>query len=247
MCRLAHISVNPNGGQSLPARSSKDKTHNSNSKAFLDLVIAEDLRILNGRTLGDLKGEFTCLKYNGNSVVDYMAVSCDITNTVSYFKVLPITPYSDHRPIEVRLETNTKQWQSTDLDNKIKALEDQSPGYKWDNSSSSSNSNRLYRDQQLSEESMGAIKVLMDRPIESKDDVSHLNRDITAIYISAADNSLKRKKTTARSNNHKWLSSTGSAESRNESATPPQGTTTMTPRTLPPERPTTQLKGHTRS
>ena len=196
---------NPNGGQSLPARSSKDKTHNSNSKAFLDLVIAEDLRILNGRTLGDLKGEFTCLKYNGNSVVDYMAVSCDITNTVSYFKVLPITPYSDHRPIEVGLETNTKQWQSTDLDNKIKALEDQSPGYKWDNSSSSSNSNRLYRDQQLSEESMGAIKVLMDRPIESKDDVSHLNRDITAIYISAADNSLKRKKTTARSNNHKWF------------------------------------------
>ena len=41
--------------------------------------------------------------------------------------------------------------------------------------------------------------------MESKDDVSHLNRDITAIYISATDNSLKRKKTTARSNNHKWF------------------------------------------
>ena len=93
-------------------------------------------------------------------------------------KTLIVISYSDHRPIEVRLETNTKQWQSTDLDNKIKALEDQSPGYKWDNSSSSSNSNRLYRDQQLSEESMGAIKVLMDRPIESKDDVSHLHSSL---------------------------------------------------------------------
>ena len=53
----------PNGEQNLPARSSKDKTHNSYSKAFLDLVIAEDLRILNGRTLGDLKEKFTCLKW----------------------------------------------------------------------------------------------------------------------------------------------------------------------------------------
>jgi len=190
---------------SLPTRASMDKIHNSNSKAFLDLIIAENLRILNGRTLGDLKGEFTCLKYNGSSVVDYMAVDNDLANSVSYFKVLPFTPYSDHRPLELRLETNTTPWRDNDLDEKIKDLEDQSPGYKWDNSPTSANSSSLYKEQQETESAMKAIKDLMDRPINTKEDVSKLNKDITAVYIYAAENSLKKKKTTPMTNNHKWF------------------------------------------
>ena len=79
---------------------------------------------------------------------------------------------------------------------------------------------------------MEAIKNVMDCQIDSKDDVSRLNRDITANYISAADNSLTRER--RRPGQITTSGSTGSAENPNESATKPQGTTTKIPRTLPP-------------
>ena len=192
-------------GNSIPTRASKDKLHNSSSKPFLDIITTENLRILNGRTLGDLKGEMTCLKYNGSSVVDYMAVNNDLADSVSYFKVLPFTPYSDHKPLELRLETNTTRWSKCDMDEKIKSLEDQTPGYKWDNSPTATNSSNLYKAQQETVTAIKTIEDLMDRPIDNKEDVSKLNTDITAVYIYAADNSLKKKKMKTITNNQKWF------------------------------------------
>ena len=41
-------------------------------KNLLDLGIATKMRIINGRIIGDMNGKFTCHKYNGSSVVDYV-------------------------------------------------------------------------------------------------------------------------------------------------------------------------------
>ena len=82
----------------LPLRTSKDKSTNPNGKPFIELLTTHELTTLNGRTIGDLTGEFTCLKYNSSSVVDYIAVSNNISSTsVRYFKVLPFTPFSNLR------------------------------------------------------------------------------------------------------------------------------------------------------
>ena len=56
-------------------RNSEDATINERGKRLLDFVSEADLKILNGSTTGDIFGKITCLRYNGNSVVDYMLVS----------------------------------------------------------------------------------------------------------------------------------------------------------------------------
>ena len=52
-------------------RYSPDKIIDSRGKDLLDLYIKHQLRILNGRDLGDMFGHYTCYTPNGASVVDY--------------------------------------------------------------------------------------------------------------------------------------------------------------------------------
>ena len=47
-----------------------------------------NLRIFNGRIVGDLEGKKTCFHYNGSSVVDYVIGSKAILQNVRYFKLL---------------------------------------------------------------------------------------------------------------------------------------------------------------
>ena len=61
------------------------------------------MHILNGRTLGDSLGELTCIKHNGASVVDYFAISPNSNKYIGHMSVLPLTPYSDHRPLALKL------------------------------------------------------------------------------------------------------------------------------------------------
>ena len=68
-------------------------------KSLLELCIASQSRILNGRTLGDTIGKCTSFQYNGASTVDYCVVSCLLLNHVRYFKVSDLTPHSDHSQI----------------------------------------------------------------------------------------------------------------------------------------------------
>ena len=89
--------------QDLRDRNNKDRKTNSYKKPFLDLLINNKLHILNGRTLGDSLGELTCIKHNGASVVDYFAVSYNSSKYIGHMTVLPFTPYSDHKPLALKL------------------------------------------------------------------------------------------------------------------------------------------------
>ena len=50
-------------------RCNLDTKVNNFGKILLDMCIGKSLQIINGRTCGDFFGNFTCLKYNGNSTV----------------------------------------------------------------------------------------------------------------------------------------------------------------------------------
>ena len=105
------------------SRSSKDIVLNERGKRLLDLISCSNLSFLNGCTIGDVIGEFTCLRYNGSSVVDYIATSHNLRKQIRKFTVMPFTNLSDHRPIMCsidmenepvqRAETIAKQYRDT--------------------------------------------------------------------------------------------------------------------------------------
>ena len=72
---------------------------NEHGQSLLDLCIASQSRILNGRTHGDTAGKCISLQYNGASTVDYCVVPCFLLNYVRYFKVSDLTLHSDHSQI----------------------------------------------------------------------------------------------------------------------------------------------------
>lgn len=73
------------------------KIPDKHGKLLLNLCKSSGLRILNGRKLGDLQGNFTCFNHRGNpSVIDYMLCDVDIFNEVEYFQVQDLVPFSIH-------------------------------------------------------------------------------------------------------------------------------------------------------
>jgi hypothetical protein len=54
---------------------------------FLDLRRTAGLFILNGRTLGDISGEYTCLSNKGFSIVDYFLTTTDQLEGVKHLEV----------------------------------------------------------------------------------------------------------------------------------------------------------------
>ena len=91
-------------------RNNLDKSVNAYGYQLSSLCVALGLRILNGRFLGDSQGNFTSFQYNGCSVVDYGIICRNILDKINYFKVHPLTTFSDHCMI------------STDIDVKIRPV-----------------------------------------------------------------------------------------------------------------------------
>ena len=66
-------------------------------KQWIDLCISSGLKIANGRIFGDPIGRYTCHKYNGSSLVDYVLADDTIQSQMRYFKVGDlIDDLSDH-------------------------------------------------------------------------------------------------------------------------------------------------------
>lgn len=86
-------------------RNSVDSVFNSQGQQLLDLCIASQLRVLNGRFIGDMLGNMTCYQPNGTIIVDYALANVDLVHFVNFFQVLD--PYlSDHAQIAVYLNCN---------------------------------------------------------------------------------------------------------------------------------------------
>ena len=68
-------------------RYSRDSKLDSRGKELLDFCIGNNLRILNGGIRGDSLGNFTCFNVHGQSVVDYVIASEEVTSHVLTFKV----------------------------------------------------------------------------------------------------------------------------------------------------------------
>lgn len=77
-------------------RNSQDTIVDVRGRDIIDICIGNKLRILNGRTLGDSKGKYTCYKPVGCSVIDYFIVSESLMSQILYMTVSDfITDFSD--------------------------------------------------------------------------------------------------------------------------------------------------------
>ena len=65
-------------------RSQDSGTVNALGRNLLETCTALNLRILNGRIVGDLEGRKICFHFNGSSVVDYVIGSKSILRNVQY-------------------------------------------------------------------------------------------------------------------------------------------------------------------
>ena len=88
----------------LPRASYDSKNVNQYGKWLVDLCIDNQMYILNGRTLGDFVGKFTCHTPRGSSMVDYFISSCSLSNEILSMNVQDITLFSDHCLISLKLK-----------------------------------------------------------------------------------------------------------------------------------------------
>ena len=82
---------------------SMDRSVQKNGQRLDDIYIDNNVRILNGRSLGDLRGSFTCMSPQGSSVVNYFLCSHDIMKEMGMMAVQPFTQFSDHRPLFLKI------------------------------------------------------------------------------------------------------------------------------------------------
>ena len=88
----------------LPRASFDRKNVNQYGKWLVDLCIDNQLYILNGRTLGDFCGKFTCHTPRGSSVIDYLISSYSLSYEILSMTVNDITLFSDHCLISLKLK-----------------------------------------------------------------------------------------------------------------------------------------------
>ena len=113
-------------------RANQDIKVNDYGKKLVQLCQMSELRIANGRKLGDSHGNMTCHKYNGSSTVDYFIADSMLLNQVLTFRVEKfLESLSDHCPISacinMRLLHNTNQ-----SDDKPKTFDLAPTKKKWD-------------------------------------------------------------------------------------------------------------------
>ena len=168
-------------------RYSPDKIIDSRGKDLLDLCIKHQLRILNGRALGDMFGHYTCYTPNGASVVDYVMVSEDILDLVLHFAIPEFIPTRSDTHCKLEWTLCANYHTSHKLDNvKLNELKSK---YIW--------TNEYAYQFQLVMDSID-IKTKLDVYNHMKIDWTQISVDggaaeLTDLILTAADASIKKK------------------------------------------------------
>ena len=187
-----------------PERNNGDPKLNSNGRPFIELVQTLGLCILNGRTLGDVFGEPTCIQRKGVSTVDYVCTSPKLYRKVREFRVLGTTHYSDHRPLSLTLDAN----QPTNTELHLAITEGLLPApapFKWVRSDDpKKDTSALFQEVQRSQIFENNIDELLSRNTMSADDVIKLNQDVVTTFTDAVAK-VATKKSGKRPNKKKWF------------------------------------------
>ncbi|CAG2218274.1 unnamed protein product [Mytilus edulis] len=169
-------------------RRSKDDKLDSRGRDLLDLCISNQIRILNGRVLGDTFGGLTCYTPNGASTVDYVLVSESILNQILYMRICNFIPTLSDCHCLLEWSLSAKYCLKTDCDSVN--THKMSPGFIW-----SDDSPALFQDALFTAEIQQRLeKFLKLEPINSQNAIDSASLELTDIIKTAANISLKRRK-----------------------------------------------------
>ena len=173
----------------LPIRNNQDISVNEYGLQLIDLCISSKMRILNGRTRGDLQGHVTYIGHKGNSTVDLVLASefcLSKTEMIQYLSVLDLSHLSDHCPILLKLSSLIPDTASkSNNQEKVIELNEKHPGYIWKHSLINNYS------ENLSQETLKIKNPNNER--EPFNEIDNFLEQIQNAYISAAEKALKCK------------------------------------------------------
>ena len=165
-------------------RNQLDQKNNLHGNLLVNICKSSQMRIVNGRFLGDSLGYFTFYNSNGKSTVDYMLTSQNLFYTINNFMVKPPTDLSDHCLIALNI-FNFKNSKEIDKE-ELWSL----PGtFKW-----ADQSKDIYIDALLEEKSVEHI-LSLNKLIDDNNfnDIDFLVTKTNEIYLEAAKKSVSFK------------------------------------------------------
>ena len=93
-------------------RNKMDMKNNLHGSLLANLCKNHEMRIMNGRFLGDSMGYYTFFNSNGKSTIDYMPTTVELMHDVKYFNVMPPNKLSDHCIISTGIVNRQKNLKS---------------------------------------------------------------------------------------------------------------------------------------
>ena len=183
-------------------RVTSDSYVNKYGKWLIDLCADNQLYILNGRTLGDLMGKFTCHTPSGSSIVDYFIASSTLSTDIQSMFVNDLSLLSDHCMLTLKLKISIDSLTNdiidrTEYSNRVHT---QIPDvFAW-----SSISKTKYQEAFNSSQVKMKIENLNNALINGKvEDAEPLVQSITNVMVTAGNMSLFRKSYKHKRKKHK--------------------------------------------
>lgn len=179
-------------------RNSRDSKLDTRGKELLNFCIGNNLRILNGRMLGDSFGNFTCFNVHGQSVVDYVVASEEILRQVITFKVSSFNPMlSDtHCKLSFRVLASYVGLHSTYTCNSLRSMPQQ---YIW-NSDSDNMFSTYFTNIDVSNKLVEFNRSCVNSDIDT------CCSNFENIILSVADKTLRKPKVySKKKTHHKWF------------------------------------------
>ena len=157
---------------------------NLHGQNLINLCRSTNLRILNGRKIGDTTGNFTCFTHNGASTVDYALASQSLFDKIPLFHVSEQPEFSDHCKLTVEIPNKTE---NIVVASPLKWIPLKAR-FLWESDSSIYFNNALNSDQIRSK-----MHALNQKPSENPD-IDSIGSDLSSIFLDAAELSLKQKR-----------------------------------------------------
>jgi hypothetical protein len=189
------------------ARSSQDTKISTCSfgKQLIDLCISASLKIVNGRMLGDPNGRYTCHKYNGSSVVDYIIADHTTFSQIRYLKVHDLQgSLSDHCMVSFGLAVSVS---TTIPSNGKERLKNVPTKFKWDDNIRSAKFIKILGSESNLKKLNGLEADLRQNAPQINETVQRLNEVLT----NTADVSLKKVNHSLLKHNKRWYNNTCSS------------------------------------